>query len=144
MLLNNKSKLIKLTGENFVSGNLKFLSKDDEYQTVLIDMGKKFSGQMIEWLREDEKDLVSELQKERTDDLYEKILDYRIRGIILGEIVEKDVEEENKKLREELKQMTEKYEQEHQNNITLAQELEDRKHMIAEYEKITGVKKNHE
>src|SRR5712692_8181312 len=98
MLIDNKEKVIKLTVDGYFRGTVtSFKGNDDEYY-IIRDMITEFEAELRTWLQENEKDLISEQQKQFTDKLFYKILYWRMQGWILGEIVDHDLEYEIKKI----------------------------------------------
>lgn len=142
MLLGNKVKTIKLHAENFLHGNLSINHGTEDIERVAIHKDvAALSKELRQWLQSETDNDKSKEHVIATDNLYDNILSWRIRGRLLGVLRDVDLEEENARLKDENVRYTVRNEQLQKDNVILANELKDKTDLIEQYEKGAGINK---
>lgn len=155
-LITDKHRTVELFIENLLWGRVKaeFFKyfehrPENEAQEYIEDMYVAISR----WRRHkagEDSDFIDEDDFNReTEKLYDAYIDARIDGMITGELIDEKHEATVRKLKREIealqiknKELEEEKVRLTTENITLANELKDRQHIIDSYEKASGYKKD--
>ena len=137
-LLTEKEKVIETCLSNMIKGNVRFVAFGHGWCIGFLE-GRIFIRNCKKWRELYEKSDVSEEFKKLTDKIYEKLLEFRIAGLIQGEFLEYDkiIREKDKEistLNDQVNSLQDEKTQIRKENIMLSNELEDRKNLIDSYE----------
>lgn len=139
MLTDDHKKFVELTVDGIASGVIKL-----DFDMLKTENGEKLVTKlnllMISWI--DERKNQNSLKfVEMTEELYKQLLSSRFSQMMSGEVKNNDIEIENKVLKDDHKLFTSKIikleaenQKLHDENLVLANELEDLKNIVNSYE----------
>ncbi len=141
--MGNKEKTISLYAENFLYGHITFdYGEMDDERFALAKSSADLATAFINWLKNEEKNDLSDEHKKETRELYRKIIVWRVRGRLTGIIHDHDLEQENKKLKDENMKLQLQNEELKQDTITALKELRDKNSLVEQYETSLGIRKS--
>jgi len=98
MLIDDRKKTVELYVENILWGNITLTSKDSQYafDTEKLNI---FKSNMEKWMRMRNGETKSQECEELIDAIYERILHYRVRGMLQGQLQDRDADQKIEELK---------------------------------------------